>query len=289
MRIAGQARRRPSRDADIAAARWHSGKTLSGNGMSIRGKMRHRLDIPSLPARRAFLDAPHRPAYITDSSVSYFRIMMSCPFKEKQPRWTRRKEARPQELLAAALDLFVERGYAATRLDDVASRAGVSKGTLYLYFANKEELFKAVVRTSMVPALDEAEGIIAGFDGSATELFRQIMRGWWERVGNTQLSGLTKLIMAESCNFPEVAAFYYEEVISRANKMVTDLIQRGIDRGEFRPVETQQAMNVVIAPMLMLMMWKHSFTACRPEPIDADSYLAMYSDLLLNGLVRKEA
>lgn len=212
---------------------------------------------------------------------------MNCPFTGKQPRWARRKEARPQELLAAALDLFVERGYAATRLDDVAARAGVSKGTLYLYFANKEDLFKAVVRTNMVPALDEADQVIAGFEGPTAELFRVIMRAWWDKVGATQLSGLTKLIMAESANFPEVAAFYYEEVISRANDMVVRLLQRGIDRGEFRPVEPMQAMNVVIAPMLMLMMWKHSFTACRPEPIDAESYLAMYSDLLLNGIVKK--
>jgi AcrR family transcriptional regulator len=213
--------------------------------------------------------------------------MTSCPIKARLPRWTRRKEARPQELLAAALDLFVERGYAATRLDDVAARAGVSKGTLYLYFTNKEELFKAVVRENMVPALDEAENIIAHYPGSTTSLFRDIMKGWWQRVGTTQLSGLPKLIMAESANFPEVAAFYYEEVISRANKMVQDLIRRGIDSGEFRPVDTGEMMNVVIAPMLMLMMWKHSFNSCGPGPIDPDKYLECYADVLLNGLLKR--
>jgi AcrR family transcriptional regulator len=214
--------------------------------------------------------------------------MTSCPIKAKLPRWTRRKEARPQELLAAALDLFVERGYAATRLDDVAARAGVSKGTLYLYFTNKEELFKAVVRENMVPALDEAESIIAHYQGSAADLFRAIMKGWWEHVGATQLSGLPKLIMAESCNFPEVAAFYYEEVISRAKRMVTSMVQRGVDSGEFRPLENAEMVNVVIAPMLMLMMWKHSFTACQPVPIDAETYLQCYSDLLLNGMLRHD-
>ena len=212
--------------------------------------------------------------------------MTSCPLNAKPPRWTRRKEARPQELLAAALDLFVERGYAATRLDDVAARAGVSKGTLYLYFTNKEELFKAVVRENMVPALDEAEQIIAYFQGSAADLLREIIRGWWERVGATKLSGLPKLIMAESANFPEVAAFYYEEVISRAKAMVLGMLKRGIDSGEFRPIDTEQTVNVVIAPMLMLMMWKHSFTACQPEPIDPEKYLQCYSDLLLNGVLK---
>src|SRR6185295_498201 len=111
---------------------------------------------------------------------------MSCPFK---PKWERRKDARPQELLAAALDLFVERGYAATRLEDVAAQAGVSKGTLYLYFTNKEELFKAVVRENMLPVLGEAEGIVGQYAGSSVELFREIMLGWWERIGNTKLSG----------------------------------------------------------------------------------------------------
>ncbi len=124
---------------------------------------------------------------------------MQCPLKSK--RWARRKEARPQELLAAALDLFVERGFAATRLDDVAARAGVSKGTLYLYFANKEELFKAVVRENMLPVLDEAADLIQQHEGDSATLFQDIMLGWWERVGNTKVSGITKLIMAESGKF----------------------------------------------------------------------------------------
>src|SRR6478672_4464076 len=132
-----------------------------------------------------------------------------------KPRWERRKDARPQELLAAALDLFVERGYAATRLEDVAAQAGVSKGTLYLYFANKEDLFKAMVRENVVPVIGEAESIIDGHEGASADLFREIILGWWERIGNTKLSGITKLMMAESGNFPEVAQFYHDEVISR--------------------------------------------------------------------------
>jgi AcrR family transcriptional regulator len=187
-------------------------------------------------------------------------------------------------LLAAALDLFVERGYAATRLDDVAARAGVSKGTLYLYFTNKEELFKAVVRENVIPVLGEAEGIIDTFDGPSAMLFREIALGWWERIGNTKLSGITKLIMAESCNFPEVTQFYHDEVITRGNAMIIRMLERGIARGEFRPVDVTQAMSVVVAPMLMLMMWKHSFSACGGQ-IDAPRYLDTFIDLLLNGLL----
>ena len=213
---------------------------------------------------------------------------MECPFR-KTPRWTRRKEARPQELLAAALDLFVERGYAATRLEDVASRAGVSKGTLYLYFTNKEELFKAVVRENVVPVLGEAETLVGAHQGSSAELFREIIHGWWERIGNTKLSGITKLIMAESSNFPELTRFYHDEVISRGNAMIMRMLERGIARGEFRPIDVKQAMNIVCAPMLMLIMWKHSFSSCESEPISVDAYLDSFTDLLLHGLLTGDA
>lgn len=211
---------------------------------------------------------------------------MQCPLKK---RWERRKEARPQELLAAALDLFVERGFAATRLDDVASRAGVSKGTLYLYFANKEELFKAVVRENMLPALDEAEDFIQQYQGNSASLFEEIMLGWWERVGSAKVAGITKLIMAESGNFPEVARFYYEEVISRVNGMVVSMLEHGIARGEFRPIDAAQAMRVVVAPMVMLMMWNQSFGACSMEPISPQDYLRTYIDIYLHGLLQDPA
>jgi hypothetical protein len=107
--------------------------------------------------------------------------------QDTKPRWERRKDARPQELLAAAIDLFVERGYAATRLEDVARRAGVSKGTLYLYYENKEELFKAVVRSSIVPVIGEAEDPpVAEFDGHSAELLRHLIHSWWQRLGATK-------------------------------------------------------------------------------------------------------
>ena len=215
--------------------------------------------------------------------------MVSCPFKNAKPRWVRRKEARPQELLAAALDFFVERGYAATRLEDVAAQAGVSKGTLYLYFTNKEELFKAVVRENVVPVLGEAEGRVESYTGHSADLFLEIMMGWWERIGNTKLSGITKLMMAESGNFPEVAKFYHEEVISRGNAMILRMLERGVQRGEFRPIDMAQAMHVVVAPMIMLMMWKHSFSACGIREIAPQDYLKCFTDLFLHGLLSPTA
>lgn len=208
---------------------------------------------------------------------------MQYPLHTK-PRWERRKDARPQELLAAALDLFVERGYAATRLDDVAARGGVSKGTLYLYFENKEELFKAVVRENLVAVLAEAEDFIAQYGGTSAALLKEFILGWWERIGETKLSGITKLMMAESGNFPDVARFYHEEVISRSNALIIRMLDRGIARGEFRQIDTINANLVIVAPVVMLMLWKHSFHACRIEPISAPAYLDCFIDLITQGL-----
>ncbi|MGB4344896.1 MAG: TetR/AcrR family transcriptional regulator [Burkholderiaceae bacterium] len=201
-----------------------------------------------------------------------------------KPRWERRKDARPHELLAAALDLFVQRGYAATRLDDVAACAGVSKGTLYLYFENKEELFKAVVREHLVSVLAEAETYFEQFTGTSTELLRTFILGWWERIGETKLSGITKLMMAESGNFPDVARFYHEEVISRSNALIIRMLERGIRNGEFRPIDTAHANLVIVAPVIALMMWKHSFASCGLQAISAPDYLNCFLDLITHGL-----
>lgn len=200
---------------------------------------------------------------------------------ETKPRWERRKDARPQELLEAALEQFVERGFAATRLEDVARRAGVSKGTLYLYFENKEELFKAVVRATIGQAILQAEGDLAAADGPSGELLCSLMTQWWEQVGGTRLAGLTKLIMAESGNFPELARFYNDEVIERGNV----LLVRVLERGEFRPLDAQVMMPVLTAPVLMLMMWNSAFLPCdKGRHIDPQAYMAAFLELALRGL-----
>ncbi len=209
---------------------------------------------------------------------------MQCPY-EMKPRWERRKDARPQELLAAALDLFVERGFASTRLEDVARRAGVSKGTLYLYFTNKEELFKAVVRESIVPALGEAEDIISTFEGHSADLMRRVVLGWWERLGTTKASGIIKLVMAEAGNFPDLAVFYQEEVISRSTTMMAGMFERAVARGEFRPIDVNVMTQVLIAPMLMLITWKHSIGPCSQDQMCPMVFLEAFLDMALHGLL----
>jgi AcrR family transcriptional regulator len=201
-----------------------------------------------------------------------------------EPRWQRRAEARPQELLEAALAEFVARGYAATRLDEVARRAGVSKGTLYLYFENKAELFKAVVRQSLVANLDEAEAAMSAYRGGSRELLAYFLTEFTRRVGNSSLSGIPKLILAEAGNFPEIARFYHEEVVQRGRGLVRNILARGMDSGEFRRVDPDYAWRVVIAPLVLGMLWKHSFLAFEPDGLDFERHLQSHLDLLFNGL-----
>lgn len=198
-------------------------------------------------------------------------------------RWRRRKAARPSEILAAALSSFAERGYAATRLDDVATRAGVTKGTLYLYFRNKEELFKAVVRQSLVPNIARAEAVVAQSDEPSDILLERLLRQWVE-LSTTPLSALPKLILTEAGNFPDLARFYLDEVAGRGLALMRRVLRRGIERGEFRPLDTAAAARCAVAPLLMAMLWRHSFEPHEKAVIDITTLCRTHIDLLKHGL-----
>ena len=197
----------------------------------------------------------------------------------------RRKEARPLELLDAALDLFVEKGFAATRSEEVAQRAGVSKGTLYLYYPSKEELLKEVIRYHMVNVIAQGIDVVEQFTGPTAELLSLVYQQWWQRIGETRASGIMKLMMSEVRNFPEIAQFYVDEVIKPTHTLLSLLLQRGIDRGEFRRIDIAGVTHALVAPMLFLVMHKHSIGACGVgNSIDPRAFIAAQLDLVLNGL-----
>ena len=198
----------------------------------------------------------------------------------------RSKEARPGELQAAALELFVEKGFAATRLDDVAARAGVSKGTLYLYFDSKLALFQSVIEEGVVPILDAADHLIATHEGNSETLIRQLVTNLWAHVVDTSLDGLTKLVVAEARNFPEIAQFYYDKVIHRSRLQLLKVVERAISRGEFRPLDVKATVDAIILPILMMAVWRHSLCDCGPMS-EPKLFLSNLSDILASGL-RKE-
>jgi len=202
----------------------------------------------------------------------------------------RRKEARPLELLDAALGLFVERGFAATRCEDVAARAGVSKGTLYLYYPSKEELLKAVIRHNVVNQIKEGTDVVRRFEGSTADLLALMMRLWWERIGETPAAGIVKLMMCEVRNFPEIAQFYVDEVVTPSNQMMAQMVQRGVASGEFRAIDVSKVVSALVGPLVFLAMNKHSLGACSAGPLlDAKAVIGAQIDLALHGLLARRA
>src|SRR5436309_8676849 len=207
--------------------------------------------------------------------------------RRAKPRWQRRKDERPAELLAAALEVFVEHGFAAARLADVARRAGVTKGTLYLYFDSKEALFKAVVRETIVPVIAQGEALARSFTGSARELLEQLVREYWRLVGETALAGIPKLMMAEAATFPELTRFYYDEVVTRGHRLMAGVIERGIENGEFRPVDVKVAAKLAMSPLMHATVARRAFVSCMPEGFDVKQYLDTHIDLYLHGIAKE--
>jgi AcrR family transcriptional regulator len=198
-------------------------------------------------------------------------------------RWERRSEARPAEIVAAATSLFTERGFGATRMDDVAARAGVTKGTVYLYFQDKGQLFEAVVRQKLAPNLERARMMVEAYDGSTPTLIRMLAK-LLEGLVESEYSAIAKMIIAESGAFPELPKLYAEVVLERGFNMMASIIQRGIDRGEFRPVDPTTVVPLVVAPFILLAVWKHSLgdhTDVMPPP---SRVLDEHVEMLLRAL-----
>jgi AcrR family transcriptional regulator len=201
-------------------------------------------------------------------------------------KWRRRKEARPTEILTAALDSFAERGYAGTKLDDVAKRAGVTKGTLYLYFPNKEELFKAVVREALAPRVAGLADPSATV--SATELIGTIVTNI-AGLAASPIGAIPKLILAEAGNFPELARFYHDEVIARGLKAVRATLRRGVKSGEFREIDVDHVCYCVVAPLLLGVLWKQTFERYAGKKLDLAVLARAHLDVLLDGIRRRKA
>jgi AcrR family transcriptional regulator len=202
-------------------------------------------------------------------------------------KFRRRPEERTPEILAAALECFAKGGFAGTRMDDVAAAAGVTKGTLYLYFPNKLALFEAVVRGAMVPVLEMAQEHIEQSAETASELLEWLLRRWQETSLPAQ-SAITKIIVAEAGSFPDLARFYLDEVVTRGMRTVSGIIKLGIARGEFRAVDIENATRSVVWPMLMASLWTQSL-GVYAEAIDLIAFRQSHYDMLLRGLRSEDA
>lgn len=200
------------------------------------------------------------------------------------PRWRRRKDDRPDEIIGAAVAVFAERGFAAARLDEIAERAGISRATLYLYFRSKEDLFKAAVRRLIVPVVARREKTADASSTASAELLRQFIGSFPDALESAGLAAIPKLVIAESNNFPELARFYFKEVPSRARRNITALIRRGIKRGEFAAVDPDHAFFCVVAPVFMTMLWRHVFGPFDKDAPDLDAVCRTHLEILMRGL-----
>lgn len=200
----------------------------------------------------------------------------------------RRKAARPGEIVAAALELFVEHGFTATRLDDVARRAGVSKGTVYLYFDSKEALFEAVVREVVIPQVERSEMLARQHRGRQAELLEQLVMNWWQSVSSSEICGIPKLIIAESANFPTAAQFFVDNVINRVRRMFIQVIETGIEQGEFQRIDPEYVTRLLMSPLVLLAVWRHSLMPYdQAFPLDEQAYLRTHLQIFLNGLKKE--
>ena len=204
-----------------------------------------------------------------------------------QPKFKRRKANRPDEIVAAALEVFSEKGFAAARLEDIAAQAGVSKGAIYLYFATKQDIFRAVVEQGVAPNLDVLRaGLVAPTENFA-ELLRGLVKGLAGIVASTSIGGIVKMVIGESRNFPELAQAWHDQLVHPALGAMTNAIAAAQARGELRPGDPRQYAISLISPMLVGVIWRETFTPVGADPIDIPSLAEQHVDLWLRGLMAK--
>ena len=203
-----------------------------------------------------------------------------------QPKWQRRAEDRPREICAAALDVFSEKGFAAARLDEIARRAGVSKGTLYLYFKDKEDLFRAVVRDTMAPNIGAIATAAATAEAPFADIVRMLLPNFADIAGRVPVGGVAKMVIGESRNFPELAKVWHDEVASKALGLIAGMIAAAQKRGEVRPGDPRFHAFTLMGPMLMGVLWRETLQPAGGAELDLKALATQHAETALAGLLK---
>lgn len=201
-----------------------------------------------------------------------------------EPKWRRRKDARPAEIVAAAFAVFGEKGFAAARLDEIARRAGVSKGALYLYFETKEDLFRAVVREAVAPNIAAIAALAESWPGSFADLARTMLPRAAQLLENGGAGKVAKMVIGESRNFPELARHWHAEVITPSLGVLSGRIARAQAQGEIRPGEPRYFAFSLIGPMLMGTIWREVMEPIGAEPVSLQAIAAQHVETVLLGM-----
>jgi AcrR family transcriptional regulator len=205
------------------------------------------------------------------------------------PRWRRRAEARPAEIVQAAYQVFSEKGFAAARLDDIARRAGVSKGALYLYFANKQEIFEAVVKDAVAPNIGAIETFALAFPGSFEQLIRMVGPRIAQIATASNIGKVVKMVVGESGNFPEIARIWHDDVVAKGIGLLGRLIERGQERGEVRAGDARVHAVSIISPLLVGVIFRETFVPVGAKAFDIPALMQQHLDTVLPGLLTLKA
>ena len=205
-----------------------------------------------------------------------------------EPKWQRRADERPREICAAALDVFAEKGFAAAKLEDIARRAGVSKGTLYLYFADKAELFRAVVRDAIAPNVQAITAAVSAIDAPFADIVRMFLAGFAEREAQLPVGAVAKIVIGESRNFPELARVWHDEVASKAIAALSALVERAQKRGEARAGDPRLYALSLMGPMVLGALWRATLVPAGGAPFDLHELAKQHAETVLRGLLTEQ-
>jgi AcrR family transcriptional regulator len=201
------------------------------------------------------------------------------------PKWRRRAGERPAEIVRAAYEVFSEKGFASARLDDIARRAGVSKGALYLYFETKQDIFEAVVKDAVAPNIGAIEQFALGFPGPFEQLIRMMIPRVAEMADRTGMGKVIKMVIGESGNFPEIARIWHDDVIAKGIGLLTSVIAQAQERGEVRPGDPRQHALSIAGPLLAAVIFRETFVPVGAKPFDIPALMQQHLDTLLPGLL----
>jgi AcrR family transcriptional regulator len=198
-------------------------------------------------------------------------------------RGRRRREQRPQEILAAAFEEFAANGYAATRLEDVAKRGGIAKGTIYLYFKDKQGLFRAVVRDLIHPVLDTLAAFVRASSGPAEELLRELLsRHYAQVVRKKRARAILRLLIAESGKFPQLSDIFHREIIAPGVTALRLVLEKGVASGEFRKTKVRDFPQILVAPGVLAALWMLILGA--RHRLDLGAYMSAHMEFVFNAL-----
>ena len=206
----------------------------------------------------------------------------------EQPKWRRRKEERPGDIVAAAMSVFAEKGFAGAKMEEIAARAGLSKGALYLYFPTKQDVFRAVVEQAVAPNIDAMAKVLLASEMAFAERVRTLLPRMAQMLASARVGAVAKMVIGESRNFPELAKVWHDNVVAKGIGLLCLLVERAQEQGEVRAGDPRIHAFSIMGPMMVGALWRETFTPVGGAEIDLVAVATQHAETVLDGLVERE-